>query len=224
MIHECGNRVPILSGKTFSSNYHDLQAFYVGFSCQQDVASLVAINLGAQELQLWKSTDGLYTANPKDVKSARLIPIISPEEAAELSKIVIHPSMMSQMMRANIPIRIKNAEKQSPGTLILPEKQQASNLGYATPPLTPEHGCIALNCPTAVSVKRNLHLLHVHSNRKLGSHEFLAALFSTLDRHDVPVDLNSTSETHVCMTLPSHNSLDKALLSDLEKLGKVKKL
>lgn len=169
----------------------------------------------------------MYTANPTDVKSAQLITIISAKEAAELSNTVIHPLMMEQVIGAAIPIRIKNAENPvNPGTLILPDIHLARNHGYATPPLTPGeyHNYRFDFChkrPTAISVKHNINVLHVHSNRKLRSHEFLASLFKILEQHHILTDLNCTSETHVCLTLLSAYPPHKAL-EEIEKIGKVK--
>jgi aspartate kinase len=226
VIHECGNQIPILSGKKKrNKRRRSINFVFIEFSCGgiNICASLAAVGLSAQELQLWKSIDGLYTVDPKLVKSARLISIMSPEEAAEMSKKVIHPYMMEQLVLADLPIRIKNAENPlSPGTLILPEKQQKCNLGYATPPLTPGTNYHLDEYPTVVSVKRNLSVLRVHSNKNFRSHEFLARLFGILDQYHIPVDLNSTSETHVCLTLPSEYPLDKKALVELGKLGKVK--
>src|ERR1700761_1228646 len=74
-------------------------------------AALIAVGLDAEELQVWKEVDGIFTADPRKVKNARLLNIITPEEASELTYYgseVIHPFTMEQVIRAQIPIRIKN--------------------------------------------------------------------------------------------------------------------
>jgi len=62
-------------------------------------AALLAAGLGASELQIWKEVDGIFTADPRKVLTARLLPVISPEEAAELTYYgseVVHPFTMEQ--------------------------------------------------------------------------------------------------------------------------------
>lgn len=184
-------------------------------------AALAAVGVGAKELQIWKEVDGVFTADPRKIPNARHLPIITPEEAAELTYYgseVIHPFTMEQVIRAKIPIRIKNVENPAgPGTIIFPEEQQKQviqNNGT---------GCQTHRHPTAVTIKDNICILNVHSNRKSVSHGFLAKIFATLDKHGVVVDLISTSEVHVSMALGAdivQSSLDKAI-SELEALGTV---
>ena len=64
------------------------------------LSALLAVGLGASELQIWKEVDGIFTADPRKVPTARLVPIISPEEAAELTYYgseVVHPFTMEQV-------------------------------------------------------------------------------------------------------------------------------
>ncbi|KAL9940446.1 hypothetical protein V8E36_001151 [Tilletia maclaganii] len=87
-------------------------------------AALCAVGVNAQELQIWKEVDGVFTADPRKVPTARLIPSITPEEAAELTYYgseVIHPFTMEQAIKNAIPIRIKNVENPGGGgTVIFP--------------------------------------------------------------------------------------------------------
>lgn len=180
--------------------------------------------------------DGIFTADPRKIKTARLLPIITPEEAAELTYYgseVIHPFTMEQVIKSDIPIRIKNVENpKGHGTIIFPDNisNNKSN-GYATPPPTPAvlaqngyHLDLSRKHPTAVTVKDKICVLNVHSNRKNVSHGFLAKIFMALDEHNIIVDLISTSEVHVSMALSSdvvESNLDKALV-ELKKLGTVR--
>ena len=177
-------------------------------------AALVAVALKAQELQIWKEVDGIFTADPRKVPRAKKIDAISPEEAAELTYYgseVIHPFTMEQVIRASIPIRIKNTFKpDGQGTIILPE----GHLVDASP--RSRH-------PTAVTIKDNVIVLNVHSNRKSVSHGFFAQIFLTLDKFGIVVDLISTSEVHISMALnPNLNKekLQEALVQ-LNKYGQV---
>ncbi|KAG0164248.1 Aspartokinase [Apophysomyces sp. BC1034] len=230
-IKNCGNKVPVVTGffgivpgsllNTVGRGYTDL------------CAALTAVGLGAEELQIWKEVDGIFTADPRKVKSARLLPIITPEEASELTYYgseVIHPFTMEQVIRSHIPIRIKNVENpRGQGTIIFPT-DIVSKDGVATPPHSPkvlaENGYsldLSRKYPTAVTIKDNVIVLNVHSNRKSVSHGFFAQIFSTLDRYGVVVDLISTSEVHVSMAL-GVDSEDKDLervIADLRSVGRV---
>lgn len=200
-------------------------------------AALAAVGLKCQELQIWKEVDGIFTADPRKISTARLLPIITPEEAAELTYYgseVIHPFTMEQVIKHNIPIRIKNVENPSGhGTIIFPDVTTNKSDGYATPPPTPAvlaqngyHLDLSRKHPTAVTVKDKICVLNVHSNRKNVSHGFLAKIFMALDEHNIIVDLISTSEVHVSMALSSEEpvleskNLEKALV-ELRKLGTV---
>ncbi|KAJ3162367.1 Aspartokinase [Geranomyces michiganensis] len=232
-------------------------------------AALIAVGVKAQEVQIWKEVDGIFTADPRKAPKARLLPSISPEEAAELTYYgseVIHPFTMEQLIRARIPIRIKNAFKpEGNGTVIVPDgwrpPQHAESIEDVSPrgTRTPKPGISSpfgsparhpqlsaeaaasylggtngatdgdasntggTKRPTAVTIKDNVIVLNVHSNRKSVSHGFFAQIFLALDRHGIVVDLIATSEVHVSMALSPNVKevkLEKALL-ELRKCGTV---
>jgi aspartate kinase len=161
-------------------------------------------------LQVWKEVDGIFTADPRKVPTAKLVPIITPDEAAELTYYgseVIHPFTMEQVIRAKIPIRIKNVENPTgEGTIIYPAQSEDMEEG-ASGSSAPGVGNRDVNevvkiidsikMPTAVTIKDEIIVINIHSNRKTISHGFLARIFGTLDKTGVVVDLISTSEVHV---------------------------
>jgi aspartate kinase len=104
--------------KTIGRGYTDL------------TAALISVATTASELQIWKEVDGVFSADPRKVNSARLLAHLSPEETAELTYYgseVIHPFTMDQVIRASIPIRIKNTFNPSGhGSVIIPS-------GYVSP-------------------------------------------------------------------------------------------
>jgi len=208
---------------------------------------LCAVGLAASELQVWKEVDGIFTADPRKVPDARLVPIITPDEAAELTYYgseVIHPFTMEQVIRAKIPIRIKNVENpKGSGTIIYPDEGFPRGLDTAPPEkelVDEEREKKEGRMPTAVTIKDNIIVLNIHSNRKTISHGFLARIFGTLDRSGVVVDLISTSEVHVsCHSIASRRKpadsmqvsmamqdfhakhrLDR-LIADLQRIGDV---
>ena len=137
-IRQCGNRVPVVTG--FFGPVPGSLLRQVGRGYTDLLAALLAVGLEAEELQIWKEVDGIFTADPRKVPTARLISSITPEEAAELTYYgseVVHPFTMeqvsltrsprnvylmnSQVIRKKIPIRIKNVENPSGnGTVIYP--------------------------------------------------------------------------------------------------------
>ena len=215
-VEQCEHRVPVLTGYFGMISEGLLEQ--VGRGYTDLCAALVAVGLDAEELQVWKEVDGIFTADPRKVPTARLLPSISPAEAAELTfygSEVIHPFTMEQVIRARIPIRIKNVKNpRGSGTVIAPDpasmngivpgngvklfrNRSASLLSYGERPKR----------PTAVTIKHKIVVLNVHSNKRSLSHGFFARIFSTLDRWRLSVDLISTSEVHVSMALHSESAL-----------------
>lgn len=138
---------------------------------------------------------------------------------------------MEQVIRARIPIRIKNVENPAgEGTIIFPDTIHRK--GEDTPTEPPRHMRLKTHDPllvqrhkrpTAVTTKNNIVVLNVHSNRKSLAHGFLAEIFSTLDKWRLAVDLISTSEVHVSMALHSEvreNDLKEAI-EELKHYGTV---
>jgi aspartate kinase len=216
----CGSRVPVVTGY-FGPVPGSLLA-QIGRGYTDLCAALCAVGLSAAELQVWKEVDGIFTADPRKVPTARLVPIITPDEAAELTYYgseVIHPFTMEQVIRAKIPIRIKNVDNPSgQGTIIYPQEESMVNGHSASEAATtdiPANGPNAVKLPTAVTIKDNIVVLNIHSNRKTISHGFLARIFGTLDRAGVVVDLISTSEVHVricrspCKRIAAHSPITR---------------
>lgn len=194
--------------KTFGRGYTDL------------TAALIAVSFNASELQIWKEVDGIFSADPRKCPLARKIDAITPEEAAELTYYgseVIHPFTMEQAIRASIPIRIKNTFKpEGAGTIILPE-------GHRLQVIKSLHKLDKLLQATAVTIKENMIILNVHSNRISVSHGFFAEIFMTLDKYGIVVDLISTSEVHISMALNPKVTPEilQNAISDLKIYGNV---
>ncbi|KAF8555477.1 aspartate kinase [Imleria badia] len=237
-IRECTPRVPVVTG--FFGPVPGSLLRQVGRGYTDLLSALLAVGLEASELQIWKEVDGIFTADPRKVPTARLIPIISPDEAAELTYYgseVVHPFTMEQVIRRKIPIRIKNVENpKGGGTVIHPDPDEVSDesdpdSSSSPAPLTiqtlsyasPEHIHQSKRLPTAVTIKERIVVLNVNSNRKSVSHGFLARIFGTLDRFGVVVDLISTSEVHVSMAIEDNlaRKIMDRLVSELQKSGSV---
>lgn len=198
-------------------------------------AALVAVGVQADELQIWKEVDGIFTADPRKVPNARLLDSVTPDEAAELTYYgseVIHPFTMEQVIKAKIPIRIKNIENPTGnGTIVYPDN--IGRRGEATPPHPPAAyeslpssyiQSQKRRSATAITAKQDIAVINVHSNKKTLSHGFLAHLFTTLDKFRLVVDLICTSEVHVSMAMqiqPEQEVSLKEALKELRKMGTV---
>jgi aspartate kinase len=172
-------------------------------------AALIAVAVKAEELQVWKEVDGIFTADPTKVPTARLLPSITPSEAAELTfygSEVIHHLTMDQVIHATPPIKLRIKNVKNPrgnGTIILPDPipapgqlRHARSTSGLLSRKTPKR-------PTAVTIKDKITVINVHSNKRSLSHGFFAKVFSILDRRQLSVDLISTSEVHVSMAIHS---------------------
>ncbi|KAH7332810.1 aspartate kinase [Rhizoctonia solani] len=224
-LEQCERRVPVVTG--FFGPVPGSLLAQIGRGYTDLLAALAAVGTQARELQIWKEVDGIFTADPRKVPTARLLSSISPDEAAELTYYgseVIHPFTMAQAIRARIPIRIKNVERPAgEGTVVNPDpdalggfvpENPRSKVPIGLPGAGPVpfqngksngnghiHTVSNQRLPTAVTIKEHIMVLNVRSNRKTRSHGFLARVFGSLDRHGVVVDLISTSEVHVSMAI-----------------------
>lgn len=213
-------------------------------------AAMCAVAVGAEELQIWKEVDGIFTADPRKVPSARLLSTVTAEEATELTYYgseVIHPLTMDQIRDACIPLRLKNVFKPSGhGTIIYPS---ASNTSPTTPispastssdasenyspAITPLSSFMLKNGyhgaqqerrkPTAVTVKDDILLINVVCNRNTKSQGFLTQVFDRLERNKIPADLVATSERHVSLAVqsPADPGALLRLKEELERFGHV---
>ncbi|KAK5993190.1 Aspartate kinase FUB3 [Cladobotryum mycophilum] len=206
-IAACEGRVPVVTG-FFGNVPGSLIDGDIGRGYTDLCAALCAVGLKAAELQVWKEVDGIFTADPSKVPTARLLASITPSEAAELTfygSEVIHHLTMDQVIRAEppIPIRIKNVKNpRGSGTVVVPDavlsaghqlhRSHASQRVLSKP-----------KRPTAVTIKENISIINIHSNKRSISHGFFARVFSLLNKHSISVDLISTSEVHVSLAIHS---------------------
>ncbi|KAF2261168.1 aspartate kinase [Lojkania enalia] len=217
-VEACGDKVPVITG--YFGNVPGGILNTVGRGYTDLCAALVAVGTKANELQIWKEVDGIFTADPRKVPTAALLPTVTPSEAAELTfygSEVIHPFTMEQVIRARIPIRIKNVmNPRNSGTVIFPEKideidpkapLKDSKLFRTRSSSLLSQLKIGPKRPTAVTIKHNIVVLNVHSNKRTRAHGFLMNIFSILDKWHLSVDLISSSEVHVSMALHSESAL-----------------
>ncbi|KAI8309383.1 putative aspartokinase [Colletotrichum sp. SAR11_59] len=243
-IRECGDHVPIVTG--FFGIMPDSLLKNVGRGYSDLCAAMCAVGTKATELQIWKEVDGIFTADPRKVPSARLLSTVTAEEATELTYYgseVIHPLTMDQIRCANIPLRLKNVfNPAGAGTIIYPSRTPSPPLTPPTP--TDEKVDVKVPLPsidfmlgngyhgdqkerrrpTAVTVKDSILLVNVVCNRNTKSQGFLSGVFDRLEEAGIKTDLVTTSERNVSLAFQDSEEgscQHQRLRVELEKFGKV---
>src|SRR5438132_479717 len=169
-------------------------------------AALVGAALGAAEIQIWTDVSGVQTADPRVVRGARTIPSLSYAEAAELAYFgakVLHPKTIQPAKDRGIPVRICNSR--APG--------DAGTLVSGAADVWP--GTVK-----SIAHKSGITVVQISSARMLGAYGFLRALFAVFDRHRTAVDVVTTSEVSVSLSIDDASALPE-LIPDLEQLGRV---
>jgi aspartate kinase len=170
-------------------------------------AAIVGAGLGAERIEIWTDVDGMMTTDPGICKDARRIKAISFEEAAELAYFgakVLHPATLLPAIQKNIPVQVLNSRNpKNEGTRITTRGPKCRN------PFK------------AIAAKKRITIVDVVATRMLMAHGFLKAIFEVFDKHKCPVDMVSTSEVSVSLTVDSNESIP-AIAADLQKLADVK--
>lgn len=170
--------------------------------------AIVGAGVDATEIQIWTDVDGMLTADPRVVPSPRLVPQLSFSEASELAYFgakVLHPSTILPAVERDIPVRIVNARKpEGEGTLIVAQPDRPGAAGI-----------------TALACKRDVTVVDITSTRMLMAYGFLRRLFEVFERFRTPVDVVTTSEVSVSVTVDDRRHLDaiKDALSEFAEVS-----
>jgi aspartate kinase len=156
-------------------------------------AAIIGACLGASEIQIWTDVDGMLTADPRLVPDPYVVPHLSFAEASELAYFgakVLHPATIQPAVARNIPVRILNSHRpQARGTLITGERPPSSR------PLT------------AIASKNQVTVVSITSTRMLMAHGFLRRLFEVFEKWKTAVDVITTSEVTVSVTVDDRRRL-----------------
>jgi aspartate kinase len=173
-------------------------------------AAIFGAALGVEEIQIWTDVDGMMTADPRIVSEPTRIDVLSFDEAAELAYFgakVLHPNTIYPAIQKNIPVRVLNSRMpQTAGTLILSK-------------IIP--GKEPLEIVKSIACKRGITVINISSSRMLMAHGFLAKLFSIFADHQKSIDVVSTSEVSVSVTIDNEEHLP-VIQRELEKIGDVR--
>ena len=169
-------------------------------------AALFGASLEAEEIQIWTDVDGMLTADPRVVSGPRVVERLSFDEASELAYFgakVLHPSTILPAVALGIPVRILNSHRpEAAGTLITRS--------------VPGGG----EGPAAIACKRGVTRVDIASTRMLMAYGFLRQVFEVFERFRTPVDVVTTSEVSVSVTVDDTRALD-AILGELQAFAEV---
>src|SRR5262245_12754207 len=172
-------------------------------------AAIFGACLGAREIQIWTDVDGMLTADPRVVPQPRLVPRLSFAEASELAYFgakVLHPSTILPAVAKNIPVRILNSRRpDNDGTVITAEGNRTNGDRV--------NGDRIRGDLTAIACKRNVTVIDITSTRMLMAHGFLRRLFEVFERFKTAVDVVTTSEVSVSVTVDDTRRLDDLIES-----------
>jgi len=167
-------------------------------------ASLIGAALYSPEVQIWTDIDGMHNNDPRVVEKTHPINELSFDEAAELAYFgakILHPTCILPAQKRNVPVKLLNTlQPDAKGTLIA---KNASGSGIK-----------------AVAAKDGIIAVNIRSGRMLLAYGFLRSVFEVFERHKTPIDMITTSEVAVSLTIDTDKYL-KDIVEELEKFGQV---
>ena len=197
--------VPVMGG--FIGSTKEGVTTTIGRGGSDFSAAIVGAGLDAERIEIWTDVDGMKTTDPNMCPTALRIKNIGFEEAAELAYFgakVLHPATLLPAVQKNIPVLILNSRNPSnEGTVITARAPHCRN------PFK------------AIAAKKRITIIDIVATRMLGAHGFLRSVFEIFDRHKCAVDVVSTSEVSVSLTVDSNEAIP-AIAADLQKMGDVK--
>jgi aspartate kinase len=198
-------RVPVLGG--FIGSTPEGVTTTLGRGGSDFSAALVGGGLHAESIEIWTDVNGIMTTDPRICPDALRVRTISFDEASELAYFgakVLHPATILPAVEKNIPVLVLNS-------------RDAQNEGTRITALAP-------HCRSpfkSIAAKKRLTIIDIVANRMLMSHGYLKAVFEVFDRHKCSVDMVSTSEVSVSLTVDSNERLPE-IAADLRKFADVK--
>jgi aspartate kinase len=198
-------KVPVMGG-FIGSNEKGLTTT-LGRGGSDFTGALIGGALTAGAIEIWTDVDGIMTADPRVCPDALRVKTISFEEAAELAYFgakVLHPATILPAVKKNIPVLVLNSRNaECEGTRII---------------------SMAPHCKSpfkSIAVKKKLAIIDVVASRMLMTHGYMKQIFEIFDKHQCAVDMVSTSEVSVSLTVDSNEKLP-SIAADLSQLADVK--
>lgn len=213
-MNECDRLIPLmvqpepgklLISQGFIGSTTDGVTSTLGRGGSDFTATIIGSSLNADEVQIWTDVTGIMTSDPRVIDGTRTIDKMTYTEAAELAYFgakVVHPATIQPAVKKSIPVCVRNTrDSEAKGTMI-----------------TSTHDKVGLK---AISGKKDVTVLNITSSKMLNAYGFLRRLFSVFEKYKTPVDLISTSEVSVSITIEDKRYLED-IVKDLLELGRVK--
>ncbi|MCF8273864.1 MAG: aspartate kinase [Flavobacteriaceae bacterium] len=167
-------------------------------------ATIIGAVIKAEEVEIWTDIDGMHNNDPRYVENTNPISNLSFDEAAELAYFgakILHPQTVTPVRADNIPVRLKNTmNPEAYGTLINDDHTE--------------------NGVKAIAAKDNITAIKIKSGRMLLAHGFLRKVFEIFEVYETSIDMITTSEVAISLTIDDDRNLDKILV-ELEKFSVV---
>jgi aspartate kinase len=167
-------------------------------------ASLIGAAIRAEEIQIWTDIDGMHNNDPRIVKKTMPIAELTFDEASELAYFgakILHPSTIVPAQKYAVPVRLKNTmDEKAPGTIISDKGSRGQF--------------------KAIAAKDEITAINIKSSRMLLAYGFLRKVFEVFEKHKTSIDMISTSEVAVSVTIDENNHLDE-IVSELQQFGTI---
>ncbi|HKZ36964.1 MAG TPA: aspartate kinase [Chryseolinea sp.] len=167
-------------------------------------ASLIGAAIRAEEIQIWTDIDGMHNNDPRIVKKTVPISELTFDEASELAYFgakILHPSTIVPAQKYNVPVRLKNTmDETAPGTIITSKGTTGSF--------------------KAIAAKDGITAINIRSSRMLMAYGFLRRVFEVFENHKTSIDMITTSEVAVSLTIDSDRHLT-SIETELKKFGTI---
>ncbi len=169
-------------------------------------ATLLGAATSADEIQIWTDIDGVHNNDPRIVENTFPIHELSFAEAAELAYFgakILHPSCVLPAQKSGVPVKLLNTmAPQAKGTII--SRNTSTSVGIAK----------------AIAAKDNITAIRIISTRMLNAYGFLKRVFEVFENYKTPIDMITTSEVAVSLTIDDNSNLE-AILNELTSFGSV---
>ena len=167
-------------------------------------ASLIAAAINASVCEIWTDIDGMHNNDPRIVNKTIPVEQLSFEEAAELAYFgakILHPACIWPAQQEKVPVKLLNTmQPEATGTII---RQEAGSVGVK-----------------AIAAKDGIYAINIKSSRMLLAYGFLRKIFEVFEKYRTPIDMITTSEVAVSVTIDS-NAFLKQIVKELEPFGTI---
>jgi aspartate kinase len=167
-------------------------------------ASLIGVALNSEEIQIWTDISGFHNNDPRYVDNTYSIPQLSFDEAAELAYFgakILHPSTVLPAKIANVPVRLKNTMKPHDKGTLITDKPTGEGI-------------------KAIAAKDGITAIKIKSGRMLLAYGFLTKVFQVFEHYETPIDMITTSEVAVSVTIDDASRLRK-IADELKSFAEV---